>query len=346
MSLVQAPALGLARFAAGEGKEHRPHASTGDQNAIIRAVYQQVLGGQYLMSSERLDGAESLFRNGYLNVREFVRTVAKSALYRARFFENCNPYRFIELNHKHLLGRAPHNREEMLHHFTILQEQGYDAEIDSYLDSAEYNHNFGNDNVPHLHGWTYSVGHEGRQFSWLMQLARGAAASVKGDGSGTQFRLGQALHQNRPVAVAVSAAARYAHISTDGPFRAALSEGGDLPNVELRSGRRIDGTPAYGFRSGELLVSSASAGAAGEGSRVVTITATGIANNRFLRHGAYTTRVPFSRMNEALQRLLRQGGRVVSVVVSGEGELTPVAAPASEHKPEPQEKHRGRSRKR
>ncbi len=53
---------------------------------------------------------------------------------------------------------------------------------------------------------------------------------------------------------------------------------------------------------------------------MVTITATGIANNRFVRHGAYTTRIPFSRMNEALQRVLRQGGRVVS----GEGELEPV----------------------
>jgi hypothetical protein len=61
---------------------------------------------------------------------------------------------------------------------------------------------------------------------------------------------------------------------------------------------------------------------------VVTITATGIANNRFLRHGAYTTRVPFSRMNEALQRVLRQGGRVVSVVVSGEGDQAPVAVAA------------------
>jgi len=178
MSLVQAPALGIERFAAGQRKESRPQASTDDQNAIIRAVYQQVLGGQYLMSNERLEGAESLFRNGDLNVRELVRAVAKSALYRSRFFENCNPYRFIELNHKHLLGRAPQNKEEMLHHFTILQEQGYDAEIDFYLDSTEYNRTFGNDSVPHLHGWSYSAGHEGRQFSWLMQLARGAASSM------------------------------------------------------------------------------------------------------------------------------------------------------------------------
>ena len=62
----------------------------------------------------------------------------------------------------------------------------------------------------------------------------------------------------------------------------------------------------------------------------MTITATGIANNRFVRHGAYTTRVPFSRMNEALQRVVRQGGRVVSVVVSGEGELEPVKVTVTE----------------
>ena len=181
--------------------------SSDDKAAIIRAVYLQVLGNQYVMTSERLEGPESLFKRGYLSVREFVRQVAKSGLYRKKFFESTNPYRFIELNHKHLLGRAPHNKAEMLHHFTILQEQGYDAEIDSYLDSPEYNANFGNDNVPHMHGWNYAVGHEGRQFSWLMQLARGAAASVKGDGSGTQFKLGQALHQNRPIPVAGAGAA-------------------------------------------------------------------------------------------------------------------------------------------
>ena len=359
MSLVKAPDLGIERFANGQNKEHWRHASDSDKRTIIRAVYQQVLGGQYLMASERLEGAESLFLNGYLNVREFVRSVAKSAQYRSRFFENCNPYRFIELNHKHLLGRAPQNKAEMLHHFTILQEHGYDAEIDSYLDSAEYNNNFGNDCVPHLHGWNYAVGHEGRQFSWLMQLARGAAASVKGDGSGTQFKLGQALHQDRPIPVAGAAgavrvasspaswaqaptAAQYAHISTDGPFRASMSDNTALPNGDLPSDRRIDGTPAYGFRSSELLVSAPSAGAAGEGSRVVTITATGITNNSFVRHGAYTTRVPFSRMNEALQRVIRQGGKVVSVVVSGEASpAAPVAAAPAKGKAKAKAKQQG-----
>ena len=159
MSLVKAPDLGIERFANGQNKEHWPHASDSDKRAIIRAVYQQVLGGQYLMASERLEGAESLFLNGYLSVREFVRTLAKSAQYRSRFFESCNPYRFIELNFKHLLGRAPQNKAEMLHHFTILQEQGYDAEIDSYLDSAEYQERFGEEVVPYIHGFKIGRAH-------------------------------------------------------------------------------------------------------------------------------------------------------------------------------------------
>ncbi|WP_371820665.1 phycobilisome linker polypeptide [Synechococcus sp. A10-1-5-1] len=140
-------------------------------------------------------------------------------------------------------------------------------------------------------------------------------------------------------------AAQYAHISTDGPFSAAVSSGSDLPSGDLPSTRRIDGTPAYGFRSNELLVSAPNAGAA-DSSRVVTITATGIANNRCIRHGAYTTRVPYGRMNEALQRILRQGGRVVSVVVSGDGNTAAPApaaeAPAKEEKPKA--KGRGRSK--
>jgi Phycobilisome Linker polypeptide/CpcD/allophycocyanin linker domain len=335
MSLVNAPPLGIERFTNGQHQQNWRQASPSDRRAIIRAVYQQVLGGQYLMTNERLGGAESLFLNGYLNVREFVRTVAKSALYRARFFESCNPYRFIELNHKHLLGRAPQNKAEMLHHFTILQEQGYDAEIDSYIDSPEYSRSFGNDCVPHLHGWNYSAGQEGRQFSWLMQLARGAAASAKGDGAATPFKLGPALHQNRAIPVTgATAAAPYTHISTDGPFRASMASSNDLPSSDLTSDRRIDGTPAYGFRSHELVVSAPSAGAASDGSRVVTITATGIAHNNVVRHGAYTTRVPFSCMNEALQRVIRLGGKVVSVVVSGDGlDAGATAAAAPHHKP-------------
>jgi len=334
MTLLQAPALGIDRFANDRPRENRAHASVDERNTLIRAVYQQVLGQQHLMASERLAGAESLFRHGDLTVRELVRTVAKSGLYRKRFFESSNPYRFIELNHKHLLGRAPHNREEMLHHFTILQEQGYDAEIDSYLDSHEYQERFGQDGVPYIHGWDYSVGHEGRQFSWLMQLARGASASVKGSRSGHQSVLNRSLHQNRPVPVpgaqpaviirTVAPQTDYSRISTEGPFRAVVASGSALEDGEVTAAARRAPNPE--LRSEALGIGAGGRGTAGASGRLVTISATGIANNAYSRAGATVIRVPYSRMNEALQRIHRLGGRVTAVAVTGEDTI--VAGPA------------------
>jgi hypothetical protein len=322
MTLVRTAELGIERFANDRDKESWSVASAEAKDIIIRSVYRQVLGQQYLMSSERLKGAESLFRDGYLNVRELVRTVAKSALYSSKFFEHCNAYRFIELNHKHLLGRAPHNREEMLHHFTILQEQGYDAEIDSYIDSAEYQHRFGNDVVPYLHGWGYSIGHEGRQFSWLMQLARGAAASVKGSSSGRQAALNRALHQNRampvpgalpPVSLGSSfirPITDYSYISTEGPYRAVVSEAQGLYEGALDSGARQ--SPARSERESVRLGGS---GFRGRGSRTVTISVSGVVAQDYVRSGDYVIRVPLTRMNEALKRA-NALGRVTNVVVS------------------------------
>jgi len=49
-------------------------------------------------------------------------------------------------------------------------------------------------------------------------------------------------------------------------------------------------------------------------------------------------------MNEALQRVLRQGGRVVSVVVSGEGELEPVTVTEQADKKPAAPTRKGRSR--
>ena len=322
MTLVRAAELGIDRFANDRDKENWSAAAAVDRDALIYAVYRQVLGQQHLMASERLSVTESLFRNGYLTVRGFVRAVAQSALYRSKFFDHCNPYRFIELNHKHLLGRAPHNREEMLHHFTILQEQGYEAEINSYLDSAEYQQRFGEDTVPYLHGWGYSIGHEGRQFSWLMQLARGAAASVKGSRSGNQSSLNRFLHQNRPVAVpgalpAVSAgyapadlSQQYRYISTDGPFRAVVSEQEGLYGEFHDSGAR--NTPAQTQRESARLGSS---GYGSTGDRTATITVSGVVNQDYVRSGEYVMRVPLARLNQALRRA-NALGRVTNVVVS------------------------------
>jgi phycocyanin-associated rod linker protein/phycoerythrin-associated linker protein len=74
--------------------------------------------------------------------------VALSELYRSLFFEKSSQYRFIELNCKHFLGRAPLDQAEISRHVQIYNESGYEAEIDSYLDSDEYINAFGENIVP------------------------------------------------------------------------------------------------------------------------------------------------------------------------------------------------------
>ena len=125
-----------------------PTSSPEDVQAIIRAVYKQVLGNPHVMESERLTTAESQLKDGSSSVREFVRAVAKSDFYKVRYFESCGPYRSTELNFQHILGRAPASQAEASEHIRRAAEEGYDADIDSYVDSEEYQNAFGENVVP------------------------------------------------------------------------------------------------------------------------------------------------------------------------------------------------------
>ena len=134
-----------------------PGGSPEEAETIFRAVYRQLLGSD-MMQSERLAGPESLFQHGQLTVREFVRAVAQSELYRSRFFETSPPYRFIEMNYKHLLGRAPQDQAEISEHVQLYTSQGYEAEINAYIDSEEYVNNFGDNVVPYYPRYSHPNG--------------------------------------------------------------------------------------------------------------------------------------------------------------------------------------------
>jgi phycoerythrin-associated linker protein len=125
------------------GLELWPNSSAEETQNVIRAVYKQILGNPHVMDSERLVTAESQLTEGLLSVREFVRAVALSAFYRSRYFEKCAPYRFVELNFMHLLGRPPQSQAEVSAHIVRCVAEGYDAEINSYVDSEEYQTTFG-----------------------------------------------------------------------------------------------------------------------------------------------------------------------------------------------------------
>lgn len=43
---------------------------------------------------------------------------------------------------------------------------------------------------------------------------------------------------------------------------------------------------------------------------------TGLANNDYVRSGAYVLRVPYTRMNETMQQINRIGGQITNVTVS------------------------------
>lgn len=160
--------------------ELRHNATEDELQLIIRAVYRQVLGNAHVMDSERLTSAESLLRDGDITVKGFVRAVALSNRYRALFFENSSPYRFVELNFKHLLGRAPQDQAEIAEHVVLYNEQGYEAEINAYLDSDEYNFSFGENVVPYCRGNQTQAGIKNVGFNRTFSLYRGNATSDLG----------------------------------------------------------------------------------------------------------------------------------------------------------------------
>ena len=146
-----------------------------DVAEVIRAVYKQVLGNPHVMESERLTTAESQLTNGEISVREFVRAVAKSSFYQSRYFESCAPYRFVELNFKHLLGRSPEDQAELSEHIQTTVNEGYEAEIDSYIDSDEYITNFGENIVPYYVGAKSQVGFKNVTYNRTFSVYQGYA---------------------------------------------------------------------------------------------------------------------------------------------------------------------------
>jgi phycoerythrin-associated linker protein len=137
--------------------------SVEDTQTVIRAVYKQVLGNPHVMESERLATAESL------------RAVAKSSFYRSRYFEKCAPYRFVELNFMHILGRPPESQVEISAHIVRCVAEGYDAEIDSYIDSDEYLSAFGENTVPYNRGAQTETGFSQVTYNRMFAIDRGPA---------------------------------------------------------------------------------------------------------------------------------------------------------------------------
>lgn len=210
--------------------ELRPRASEDDLQIVIRAVYKQVLGNAHIMESQRLTSAESLLRNNDITVKEFVRAVAQSDLYRSLFFATSSPYRLVELNFKHLLGRAPNDQTEIAEHVLTYNQHGLEAEIDSYISSDEYTMSFGENIVPYTRGNKSQLGSKNVGFNRTFALMRGNATSSD---SSKKAKLISDVAGNRPTAIKAPISGSGAYSNTGKRFRIAVTKSNSGPRVTM-----------------------------------------------------------------------------------------------------------------
>lgn len=219
-----------------EPVELRPNATEDDLQVVIRAVYKQLLGNAHLLESQRLDSAESMLRNGDISVRGFVRMVAQSDLYKSLFFDANPTYRFIELNYKHFLGRAPLDQGEIAQHVLIYNGQGYAAEIDSYLESEDYMLQFGENIVPYPYCLNTQTGMTTNVFNRTVSLVGGFATS---DVNSNQAQLIDSIASNLAQKIDLAASTGGISGSTNKRFRIAVTKAGITP-VTKRSNQTYE----------------------------------------------------------------------------------------------------------
>lgn len=116
--------------------------------AVIKAVYLQIIGRD-TYEGQRLKVWEIKLENGEISVRDFVRQVAKSNLFRSLYWTPYYVCKAIEYIHRRILGRPTYGRSEINKLFDIAAKKGFYAVIDTLIDSVEYGDAFGENTVPY-----------------------------------------------------------------------------------------------------------------------------------------------------------------------------------------------------
>ncbi|NJM73603.1 MAG: photosystem I reaction center subunit XII [Scytonema sp. RU_4_4] len=276
---TEASRLGTSAFSDFSPVELR---SSADVPYVVAAVYRQLLGNDYLMASERLSSIESLLANGKITVQEFVRQVAKSELYKSKFFYNSFQTRTIELNYKHLLGRAPYDEAEIINHLDLYQNKGYDADIDSYIDSPEYQANFGENIVPYYRGFATQTGQKTVGFSRMFQLYRGYANSDRAQFAGNAPHLVTELGRNTASAVVAPGSPGFGYRP---------SAKGVTPNSTF------GGSTIYGDR------------------RLYRVEVSALLTPKYprVRRSNKAVVITYDQLSDYMQRVQREGGKIASI---------------------------------
>nr|YP_010337843.1 phycytochrome bilisome core-membrane linker protein [Timspurckia oligopyrenoides]UNJ17428.1 phycytochrome bilisome core-membrane linker protein [Timspurckia oligopyrenoides] len=128
--------------------------SEDEKQSIIKAAYRQIFERDIPKAyGTSLSTIESQLKNGQISVKEFVRLLGQSTLYRKQFYEPFVNSRVIELAFRHFLGRGLSSLKEFQKYFAVLSSQGLNGCIDALVNSKEYADYFGEETVPYLRGF-------------------------------------------------------------------------------------------------------------------------------------------------------------------------------------------------
>ncbi|MEB3825895.1 phycobilisome rod-core linker polypeptide [Phormidium sp. CCY1219] len=131
----------------------KPGLSASEKQSVIKAAYRQVFERDITRAySLSLSYLESQVKNGDISMKEFIRRLGKSPLYRQQFYEKFVNSRVVELALRHFLGRGISSREEFNKYFAIVSNGGLPALVNALVDSQEYSDYFGEETVPYLRG--------------------------------------------------------------------------------------------------------------------------------------------------------------------------------------------------
>lgn len=125
--------------------------SLNEKNTVIDACYRQIFERDiHKAYSLSLSNLESQVRNGQSSIKEFIRALGKSYLYKKDFFVPFVNSRVLELAFRHFLGRGISSLREFQRYFSILSSCGFNSLIDSIINSQEYADYFGEETVPYI----------------------------------------------------------------------------------------------------------------------------------------------------------------------------------------------------
>lgn len=119
-----------------------------DIDAIIWAGYRQIFSEHLILDKYRQIFLESQLRNRAITVRDFIRGLGKSEVYRRLVGETNDNYRLVDISFKRFLGRASYGKDEQISWSIVIATKGLHGFVDALVDGEEYRQNFGDEIIP------------------------------------------------------------------------------------------------------------------------------------------------------------------------------------------------------